>query len=415
MSEHDERGDVPSVGDTAERPAVRDDEAYVPGLPDDDEEEYGRGGRRRAERRRSRLPGCLAALVALAILVGGLWFAGNWAKDRLDGLGGGGGGDFSGQTAHDQVVVEVKAGETAAAIGRSLKAAGVVKSVDAFITAANADPASGGIQVGFYQLQKEMRAADALAVLVDPQNIVKTTVAVPEGLRVVDVVDILAKRTGFKKAQFEKALQDPAIGLPDYAKGNPEGYLFPATYAFGPQDKPVDMIAKMVARWKQAAADNDLESQSAALGYTPAQIMTIASLVQAEGRGADMPKIARVIYNRLEGPGSKQGTNGLLQIDATVNYALGRKGVATVTSDETQNTDSPYNTYVHAGLPPGPIEAPGDEAIQAATHPAEGDWYYYVTVNLKTGETKFAQTYDEFLTYKQELQDYCQNESAGAC
>jgi UPF0755 protein len=260
-----------------------------------------------------------------------------------------------------------------------------------------------------------MRAQDALAVLVDPKNIVTTSVAIPEGLRVVDIVDALVKKTSFKKGEFQKALKDPAIGLPAYAKGNPEGYLFPATYAFGPKAKPVDMIKAMVDRWKQAAKQNDLEARAAALGYTPAQMMTIASLVQAEGRGDDMPKIARVIYNRLEGPGDKQGTNGRLQIDATVNYALGRKGVATVTTAETTGTDSPYNTYLNPGLPPGPIEAPGDAAIQAATHPAEGDWYYYVTVNLKTGETKFAKTYDEFLTYKKELQDYCDHESAGAC
>ena len=260
-----------------------------------------------------------------------------------------------------------------------------------------------------------MSAEDALDVLVDPANLVTTTVTIPEGLRVVDIVDILVKKTDYSKADFEKALKDPAIGLPDYAGGNPEGYLFPATYAFGPREKPVDMIKAMVDRWRQAAQENDLEASAAALGRTPQEIMTIASLVQAEGRGDDMPKIARVIYNRLEGPGDKQGTNGLLQVDATVNYALGRKGVATVTTEEIQTTDSPYNTYLHPGLPPGPIEAPGDAAIQAATHPADGDWYYYVTVNLRTGETKFAKTYDEFLGYKKELQDYCENESAGAC
>jgi len=417
MSEHDEAGHIPGLGDTAERPAVQDDEPGRdhPGYDDFDElDDPPRRGGRRAERRRSRLPGCIAALVALAIVVGLLWFGFSFVKGKLDGLGGGGGGDYSGQTAHDHVNFEVKPGDTAAQIGRNLKTAGVVKSVDAFISAANSNPSASGIQVGFYQLQKEMSAEDALAVLVDPKNIVTTTVAVPEGLRVVDVVDLLAKKTKFKKADFEKALKDPAIGLPAYAKGNPEGYLFPATYAYGPTDKPVDMVKKMVDRWKQAAKDNDLEAQAASLGYTPAQMMTIASLVQAEGRGDDMPKIARVIYNRLEGPGDKQGTNGLLQIDATVNYALGRKGVATVTTDETK-TSSPYNTYVNAGLPPGPIEAPGDQAIQAATHPASGDWYYYVTVNLKTGETKFAKTYSEFLQYRQELKDYCATESAGAC
>jgi len=426
MSEHDERGQQPPLGDTAERPAVRDDgyddydraEDGQDGY-DDLADEYGGGrrahrGDRRAERRPSRLPGCLAALVALAVVVGLLWFGFGFVKDKLDGLGGGGGGDYSGQTAHGQVTFEVKQGDTAAAMGRNLKSAGVVKSVDAFISAANADPAASGIQVGYYQLQKEMRAADVLAVLVDPKNIVTTSVTIPEGLRVVDIVDTLVKKTDFKKAQFEKALKDPAIGLPDYADGNAEGYLFPATYSFGPKAQPVDMIKAMVDRWKQAAKDNDLEARAAELGYTPAQMMTIASLVQAEGRGDDMPKIARVIYNRLEGPGSQQGTNGRLQIDATVNYALGRKGVATVTEDETR-TDSPYNTYANAGLPPGPIQSPGDDAIQAATHPADGDWYYYVTVNLKTGETKFAETYDEFLGYRQELKDYCENESAGAC
>ena len=429
MSEHDERGPIPGLDDTAERPAVRDEPEYEyqRDETDVDQAEYDeagwdddgarpRGGSRRAERRGSRVPGCLAVLLALAVVavvvVVGLK-AFSSVKDKLDGLGGSG-GDYSGQTAHDSVTFEVKPGDSAAAIGRNLKSDGVVKSVDAFISAANENPDAAGIQVGYYQLQKEMRAEDALAVLVDPKNIVKTTVAIPEGLRVTDVVDVLAKKTGFKKAAFEKALKDPSIGLPAYAKGNPEGYLFPATYAFGPKDQPVDMIKKMVARWRQAAKQNDLEARSSALGYTPAQMMTIASLVQAEGRGSDMPKIARVIYNRLEGPGNKQGTDGRLQIDATVNYALNRKGVATVTTDELK-TESPYNTYLHAGLPPGPIEAPGDDAIQAATHPAKGDWYYYVTVNLKTGETKFAETYDEFLQYRQELKSYCENESAGAC
>lgn len=411
MSEHDERGHIPGFGDTAERPVVREEGAY---------EDYGddadppRHSGHRAQRRHSRAPGCLAGLVALAVVIGLVWGGFSFVKDKVDGLGGGGGADYSGQAAHGQVTIEVKPGDTATQIGRSLKAAGVVESVEAFISAANASPEAAGIQVGYYTLQKEMSAENALAVLVDPKNIVKTTVTIPEGLRVVDIVDVLAKKTGFKKSQFETALKDPSIGLPADAKGNAEGYLFPATYAFGPKDRPVDMITKMVARWQQAAKDNDLEARAAALGYTPAEMMTIASLVQAEGRGHDMPKIARVIYNRLQGPGSRQGTNGRLQIDATVNFALGRKGVATVTTDETQ-TDSPYNTYTNAGLPPGPIEAPGDDAIQAATHPAAGDWYYYVTVNLKTGETKFAKTYDEFLRLRQELKDYCANESAGAC
>ena len=171
-------------------------------------------------------------------------------------------------------------------MGRGLKAAGVVASVDAFIEAAGANPEAGTIQAGFYPLLKEMKASDVVAILVDPDNIVTTNVTIPEGLRVKDIVDLLVESTGFPKADFEKALQDPeALGLPAYAEGNPEGYLFPATYSFGPEEKPADMLHDMVVRWQQAATENDLEAGAEALGYTPQEIMTIASLIEAEGRG----------------------------------------------------------------------------------------------------------------------------------
>ncbi|HEY0888214.1 MAG TPA: endolytic transglycosylase MltG [Nocardioides sp.] len=419
-----------SWGDTAERPAVPAEEpiegSVLPMEDDflDEPEEYvdedgasepRRGGSRRAEKAGRGLPGCLAVLVALAVIVGGGWFGISRLMD-LD-LGdklGGGPSDFSGQQAGGEVTFEVRQGDTAAQIGRNLKDAGVIASVDAFIAAATANPDSAGIQVGFYTLQKEMKAADALAVLVDPANIVTTTVAVPEGLRVVDIVELLAKGTPFKKADFQAALeQTDQLGLPDYAEGNPEGYLFPATYAFAPTDQPIDMLKKMVARWQQSAEENDLEAKAEELGYTPAEVMTIASLIEAEGRGDDMPKIARVIYNRLENPDNGV-TNGLLQIDASVNYGLDQSLLVVPTSDDLAR-DTPYNTYKNPGLPPTPIEAPGDAAIQAALNPEDGDWLFYVTVNLKTGETKFTEDYDEFLQFKNELRDYCANESAGAC
>ena len=205
-----------------------------------------------------------------------------------------------------------------------------------------------------------MAAADVVEILVDPSNIVKATVTIPEGLRVEETVAILAKKTDFSKADFNKVLDEPGkLGLPDYANGNPEGYLFPATYDFGPDATPESMLKAMVTRWRQAADDADLEDAAADLGYTPQELMTVASLVQAEGRGDDMPKIARVIYNRLENPDNGI-TNGLLQIDATVNYALDRAGVARLTQDEIDSVaDSPYNTYTQPGLPPGPIESPG--------------------------------------------------------
>ena len=362
-----------------------------------------RGGRRRRKGR--GLKSCLAVLVALVVVVGGIAFLGlkgfSVIKDHF-----GSPEDFAGP-GHGKVTFQVHQGDSISTMGQNLKSEGVVASVDAFTAAA----ATSVIQPGFYPLKKEMKASDAVQVMSDPGNLIKDTVTVQEGLRVTEIVSLLADQTDFSKAQFEKVLQHPgALGLPAYAHGNPEGYLFPATYDIGPDATPKSILLDMVDRWKQAADDADLEGAAARLGYSPAKLMTVASLVQAEGRGNYMPMIARVIYNRLEG----NETNGKLQIDATVNYAADNQLGAVPTSSDLQ-IDSPYNTYEHAGLPPTPIEAPGDDALRAATHPADGGWYYYVTVNLKTGETKFAETYDEFLKYKDELRQYCETESAGAC
>lgn len=366
------------------------------------------GGRRKKGR---SVPGCLAVLVALAVLVGGFYFGVTkgveLVRDQFADPA-----DFAGP-GQGKVTFQVEAGDTVAEMGRGLKEAGVVASVQAFLNAANADPAeSAGIQVGFYEFKKEMAAADALAILLDPDNILSETVTVPEGLRVVDIVDVLVKNTEFSREQYQRVLADPQrLGLPDYAGGDPEGYLFPSTYSFGPDATAASILIAMVDRWKQAAEEADLEGAAAELGYTPHELMTVASLVEAEAaRQQDRGKVARVIYNRLTG----DETNGLLQIDATVNYAANQELGAVPTTEDLQ-IDSPYNTYEVPGLPPGPIEAPGDAAIQAAANPTEGDWYYYVTVNLKTGETKFAETYDEFLTYKNELREYCATESEGAC
>jgi UPF0755 protein len=369
------------------------------------DEDYPPEGGRRKRRGRS-IPGCLAALVALALIAGGAYVVvtkgAEFIRDQFSTSP-----DYPGP-GRGKVTFEVASGDTVAEIGRNLKAKGVVQSVDAFIEASNGE---SDIQVGYYQLKKEMRAADAFDILSNEANIITNTVTIPEGLRVVDVVTLLAKNTDYPAKAFEKVLADPArIGLPDYAGGNPEGYLFPSTYDFGPNDKPVDMLKRMVARWQQAADDAGLEEAAAEMGYTPHEMMTIASMIEAEGRGDYRAKIARVIYNRLEIEPNPAA--GFLQIDATVNYALGKPGPAVLTQEEIDSVaDSPYNTYTQKGLPPGPIEAPGEDAIEAALNPEDGPWFFYVTVNLATGETKFTESYDEFLAYKAELQEYCETQS----
>jgi UPF0755 protein len=351
---------------------------------------------------------CLAVLVALAVVVGGFYVVVTKGVQFVSDHLGSSAEDFPGP-GHGKVTFQVKQGETIAAMGRGLKAKGVVASVDAFTAAANADPDSTGIQVGYYALKKEMPAADALDVLVDPGNILKNTVTIPEGLRLTEILGLLGDHTDFKRAAYERVLRRPgSIGLPSYAGGNAEGYLFPSTYDFGPSETPRTILAAMVTRWRQAADDAHLESAAKKLGYTPGELMTVASLVEGEAaRDEDRGKVARVIYNRLEG----DETNGLLQIDAAVNYGLHQKlGVGLTTAQLQQ--DTPYNTYTRPGLPPTPIEAPGDAAIAAAANPTPGGWYYYVTTNLRTGETKFATTYNQFLGYKRELEQYCQTSSA---
>ena len=371
----------------------------------EDDYEYVPGGRRRKGR---GLKGCLAVLIALVVLVGGFWFAltrgVDWVSEQFTGPD-----DYPGPGT-GSVEFTVNEGDTVAQMGRNLKEQGVTKSVQAFIDAAAGEPDSSGIQVGAYELQKEMKASDALEVLIDPANLIGfPTVTIPEGLRLTEIVSTLAENTDFPKAAWDRALQQPdKLGLPDYAEGNAEGYLFPATYEIKPGMKPVAILKTMVARWREAADAAQLEAKAEELGHTPAELMIIASLVEAEGRGEDMPKIARVIYNRLDGPGDKGGTNGTLGIDAAIAYGLGLSPGSTELTPEQLAEDTPYNTRINAGLPPTPIEAPGDDAIAAAANPADGGWYYYVTVDLSTGETKFYEDYDGFLEGRDEYKAYCE-------
>ncbi|HEV2796670.1 MAG TPA: endolytic transglycosylase MltG [Nocardioides sp.] len=363
--------------------------------------DYEPGGRRRKGR---GIKGCLAVIVALAVLVVGFYVGltkgVSWVADQFQGPE-----DYPGPGT-GKVEFTVNEGDVVAQIGRNLKAAGVTASVQAFIDTCGSE--CGGIQVGDYELQKEMKAADVKEVLVDPSNLISfPTVTIPEGLRLVDIVDTLAKNTDFSKGAYDKALESGRLGLPDYAEGNAEGYLFPATYEIKPNQKPVQILKMMVSRWREAADAAQLEEKAAELGHTPAELMIIASLIEAEGRGDDMPKIARVIYNRLDGPGDKGGTNGTLGIDASNAYGLGKSGTTALTEEELA-VDTPYDTRRRPGLPPTPIEAPGDDAIEAAANPADGPWYYYVTVDLETGETKFYEEYEDFLVGRDEYRAYCE-------
>jgi UPF0755 protein len=359
-------------------------------------------GPHRSERSRRGF-GCLAVLLAMAVLVGGAYAAyalGMGAlKSRFTHPD-----DYEG-TGNGAVLVEVKEGEAATDIATTLAAKDVVKSAAAFTDAARKDPSSVGIQVGFYRLRHQMSAKSALAVLVNPDNRVRSMLTIPEGYTVKEIVATLAKKTDFSARQYLRVLKRPAdIGLPAYARGNAEGFLFPATYELPPTATPRSILTMMVKRYKQAAHDLDLATKAQGLGYSPQDVMTVASLVQAEARfDKDFSKVARVIYNRLH--------KGMpLQFDSTVHYAVGKSG-SVGTSDADRNSSSPYNTYKVTGLPPTPISAPGEQAIRAALNPAQGSWLYFVTTNPDTGVTKFATSYADHLKNKREFDRWCAQSS----
>ncbi len=180
------------------------------------DEDYPPEGGRRKRRGRS-IPGCLAALVALALIAAGAYVAvtkgAEFIRDQFSTAA-----DYPGP-GRGKVTFEVQDGDTVGQIGRNLKATGVVQSVDAFIEASGGE---SNIQVGYYQLKKEMRAADAFDILSNPANIIKNTMTIPEGFQVAEIVARLAEATDFPAKAFEKALADPAkLGLPDYAAATP--------------------------------------------------------------------------------------------------------------------------------------------------------------------------------------------------
>lgn len=308
------------------------------------------------------------------------------------------------------VVVVVEAGDTVTDIASTLYEADVVASPEAFIEATDGDPRATSIAPGAYEMQQQMKAEDAFELILNPSARYESDVVLPEGLRIDQTVARTAEATGIPADDLWAVAEDPAAGLtlPDWAPNTgelrAEGFLFPATYGFAKDATALDVMQAYVNRFNEAAADANLANAEQTVGYSPYEVLTIASLIQSEGAPEDFGKVSRVIYNRLD-PQTWGDTNGYLQLDATLNYARDEPTLK-LSADELQ-ADHPYNTYTRMGLPPTPINSPGEAAIAAALDPEDGDWLYYVTVNPSTGETKFTSDYDEFLTYKAELDAWC--------
>ena len=290
------------------------------------------------------------------------------AADDYEGLGQG------------TITVIVERGDTGSDIATTLFEAGVVASREAFIAAYSANPSSGSISPGHYYMQREMKAEYALERLLDSNNREVYKITIPEGRTLEDYFQKIAEVTGASYEEvFEASKDTDALGLPAEAGGNLEGWLFPSTYTFDPGITPTTVMQAMIELTIQTLDE---------AGVAPAdrqRILTIASLVEMEAKlDEDRPMIAGVIYNRLE-------RDMRLEFDSTVKYIAPDSEGAFVSAEELA-IDSPYNTYKYTGLPPAPIAAPGKASIEAAVTPSVHGYIFFVTVNLTTGETAYAET-----------------------
>ncbi|MFB8106475.1 MULTISPECIES: endolytic transglycosylase MltG [Streptomyces] len=213
----------------------------------------------------------------------------------------------------------------------------------------------------------------------------QSTLVIPEGWRASQVFEAVDRALGLKSGSTEKTAAAVDLELPEPAEGNPEGYLFPATYPIDSATEPAGLLRYMADTARKRLGADHITAGAQRNNVTVYETATIASIVQAEADTAsDMGKVARVVYNRLL-------KDMPLQMDSTINYALKRSTLDTTTTDT--QLDSPYNSYVRKGLPPTPIGNPGEEALRAAISPTPGPWLYFVTV--APGDTRFTDSYDE--------------------
>ncbi|TQL04223.1 endolytic transglycosylase MltG [Cellulomonas sp. SLBN-39] len=347
--------------------------------------------RRRQEKvkkqRRRRSYAILA--VALVMVAGAGYVVFSLFGGALGGLFGGGSSsaaavtDYTGPGRPGGEPVVIPAGATGADMATALVDAGVVASEGAFLDAFEANPDAASIQPGTYKLLLEMKASEAVVALLDPKSRATMNVTIPEGYTAEQIYQRINEVTLISVEDLKAAAADPAaIGLPAEAGGNPEGWLFPSTYPVEPDASAASVLKQMTTKTVELLT---------AKGIAQDQWQTVlikASLIEREARhDEDRPKMARAIQNRID-------QDMRLQIDASLAYGLGISGTE-LTTDMLDTSDSPYNLNLRVGLPPTPIASPGEKSIDAVLNPADGSWLFWMTVNLDTGETRFATTNDE--------------------
>jgi UPF0755 protein len=291
--------------------------------------------------------------------------------------------DFPAGESQASVEIVVEEGDTGEEIARKLDRAGVIDSWQVFFKLAINDARAERIAPGSYLLDTRIPASQALNQLLDPKRI-QGLITLRDGVRLSEIQQLL---TSLGYAKVEEILETTPV--PEGFKARSlEGYLYPARYSFEPGTSTEEVVLSMLRRFN--AAIEGLEIRKNDFDLAPEEIITIASLIEAEGTPDVFTKVSRVIHNRLE--------KGMaLQLDSTVHYLQGSRGEISLTLDETK-VNSPYNTYRVRGLPPGPIGSPTRAAIEAALKPERGNWTYFITVAPL--ETRFTNSYEEFLEWK---------------
>ena len=293
-----------------------------------------------------------------------------------------------------EVVIDIPAGSAGSAIARLLFEKGVIKSSESYFRVAVGDKRSESVAPGNHRLTLQISAKQALEQLLD-SNRIPNLIRIYEGGWKSEVTTELLDY-GFARSEISQAFK--SVVLP---KGfnDSEGLLFPAQYSFTKGTTALQAIQAMVDRFSAESIAKQL-----LLGtkeFSSLELITIASIVQAEGDEKDFAKVSQVIRNRLK-------IDMPLQMDSTVHFVKKVRGQIFLSSKSTL-LNSPYNTYRKYGLPPGPIGSPGVAAMTAALKPTVGDWLYFITV--APGDTRFTKSNDEFNTWKAL---YIKNRKAGA-
>lgn len=347
--------------------------------------------RRRAAQRRRTL---ITFVLMVAALVGLVWGAWSFVAPFLRGENRG----QEEETVTDypgpgtgEVSVSIAAGSSGAEIGQTLVDADVVASVQAFVSAYNANPNATGIQPGAYTLPQQMAARDAVTALLDPAS--RSGLTIPEGWRSWEIYERIATTLELPVEDVEAAGE--TVTLPEEAAGAIEGWLFATTYPVAEDATPESILQAMVDQTVVVLERNGVPREEWH------DVIIVASIVEREvNRPEDRPYVAQVIENRL--PPVMCGRSPYIGMDSTLSYEL---GLSANQIDHYQESD--YNTRnSRHGLPPTAISSPSEASIAAAADPPEGDFCYLVTVNLDTGETKFAETYAEHNANVAELREW---------